>query len=242
MTTDLSPRLIDRFCNVLQSALREEDHDDSQIDPDNGRVDHLLLSVASSLSAFAPEVAIAYLVRKEVRCQGSAVEWNPCKDRNFVDLCLVVNDGYATSFEITGPWGIWDSNNMSKTNAQRVNRSIPDVPTAERYSGWSLSLRDDKSTRALEQFVRSALQSFSKVIVYVVANPIPVLTKRTAKAISRYDGHGYECLRVIVFSGAGAWCDGCRQEVANSKLFSIGGGSIHVCRACHSEAVAMVRQ
>jgi hypothetical protein len=159
---------------------------------------------------------------------------------------LVVSDGYAASFEIKGPWGIRGSNNPLKNEAQKVNQFIPDVPAAERYDGWSLSLQDDQATKALEQFVRSALQNLSAVIMYVVSNPNPISLqiKRAPRAMSRFDGHGYECLRVIVFNGVkpNEKCDGCRQQVAASKLLPIGGGSIKVCRTCLVQATAMVRQ
>ena len=248
MTAALAPRNISRFCGLLQSALEREEESYCEIGPDEGsRPDHFVLSMESALNAaFAPEFAIAYLVRKEVRCQGDAIEWNPCKDRNFTDLCLVINDGYAASFEIKGPWGISGSNNPLKNEAQKVNQFIPDVPAAERYDGWSLSLQDDQATKALEQFVRSALQNLSAVIMYVVSNPNPISLqiKRAPRAMSRYDGHGYECLRVIVFNGVkpNEKCDGCRQQVAASKLLPIGGGSIKVCRTCLVQATAMVRQ
>jgi hypothetical protein len=239
MTTDLAPRPIDRFRIFLESALRQQDKA-RQVGTDKARQEHLLLSVVSSLSTFAPEFAVVYLVRKEARCQGGAIHWDPCKDRSFIDFCLVISGGYAASLEIKGPWGIWNSNNSLKNAAFKANPCISDVPTPERYNVWSLALQDETATEALEDFVRSKLKSLMGVVVGIISNPTTM--NRGPKAISQYDRHRYEYLRVIVFNGVSAWCDGCRQLVTDSKLFSIGSGSIQVCQACRSQATAMIRQ
>jgi hypothetical protein len=100
-----------------------------------------------------------------------------------------------------------------------------------------LAQQDETATGTLEQFVRSALRSLPEVVVYVVSKPIPI--NRTATAGSHYGGH--ECLQVVVLNGV-AQCDTCGQHIVASKLFSIGGGSIKVCRTCCVEARALIRQ
>jgi hypothetical protein len=154
---------MDGFCSLLQSTLEREVDANHQLGC-NGRAVHLLSSVAAALSVFTPELAIAYLFRKEVRCQG-AIEWGrrcQFKARSFIDFCLILKGGCAASLEIKGPGGACDFNDPVKSDA-------PKAPTEEGYNGWSLVQQDETATGTLEQFVRSALQSLPKVTVYVVS-------------------------------------------------------------------------
>jgi hypothetical protein len=240
MSSGLAPLSIDGFCSLLQSTLERDVDANHQLGDYNGRAEHLLSSVASALSVFTPELAIAYLFRKEVRCQGGAIEWGrrfQSKARSVIDFCLIINGGCAASLAIRGPRGTWDFNNPVRSDVQKIQCSMRDVPAEEGYNGWSLAQQDETATGALEQFVRSTLQSLPEVVVYVVSKPIPI--NRTATAVSHYGGH--KCLQVVVLNGV-ARCDTCGQQIAASKLFSIGGGSIKVCRTCCVEARALIRQ
>ena len=231
MSSGLAPLSMDGFCSLLQSTL-ERDVDANHPLGYNGQAEHLLSSVASALSVFTPELAIAYLFRKEVRWQGRAIEWGrrcQFKARSFIDFCLILNGGCVASLEIKGPRA-WGFNDPVRSDAQKA-------PTEEGYTGWSLAQQDETATGTLEQFVRSALQSLPAVVVYVVSKPISI--NRTATAVAHYGRH--EGLQVVVLNGV-ARCDTCGQHIVASKLFSIGGGSMKVCRTCCEEARALIRQ
>jgi hypothetical protein len=233
MTSCLAPLSLDRFCSFLRSALAQERNDSRQIATHVGQPEHLLSSVASSLSAFSPEFAIAYLVRKEVPCQDDTIERKyPPRDRSLIDFCLVINGGNSGSLEIKRPWGIWDSKHPPKDGGPKTTENF--------YNGWSLTLQDDSVTLALEQYVRSTLRNLPYVVVHVVSTSGSI--NGTDRVVSRSNSNKYECLRVVVMDGVMSWCDGCRQQVANSKLFSMGGGSIKVCRTCRMQATLMIRQ
>src|SRR6202035_1102810 len=90
MSVGLAPLSIDGFCSLLQSTLERDVDANHQLGDYHGRAEHLLSSVASALSVFTPELAIAYVFRKEVRCQSGAIEWGcrcQSKARSFIDFC-----------------------------------------------------------------------------------------------------------------------------------------------------------
>ena len=177
------------FCELLYSALKREEDEIREIGTAKGKPEHFLLSVA-----FAPELAIKYLVRKEALRRGVAIEWGYKQ----VDLCLVGDDGnYTASLEVK-VWGMWTRKRdpLRKDVRKVLNQSIPNIAPGERYNAWILVL-EDTTTDALE-VVRSTLKEEVEVVESFVSAQIPI--NQTGDAPSVVKGHKHECLQVVVFN------------------------------------------
>ncbi len=186
------------FCDILCKVLKREEEEILRIGTDKGRPEHFLLSVA-----FAPELAIGYLIRKEALRRGIPIESeHRCEDRNVVDICFVKDNGYKASLEIKGPWGIWGPAKDLRKDVQKVLRqAVSGIPLLEKYNAWILVLEDATTVEALEEFVKKTISGVAEVVECVVSPPIPI--NRTANAVSAWNGHKYESLRVVVFSARG---------------------------------------
>jgi hypothetical protein len=181
------------LCELLSSALLQEELELSDITETaiHNPAEWFLTSVAH-----APELAIAYLVRKEALRQGVAIE----SEYSYIDLCLLREGAYTASLEIKGPWGIWrtDTEKLRNDVEKVLAQSKPDVAAAERYNGWILITENETQQREVEQFVRATIAGIAELGRCVVSDPIPI--NRNGGAVQIHYGHRYESIWVVVFN------------------------------------------
>ncbi len=85
------------ICDLLYQTLKREEDEIGLIGHPKEPFNHFLASVA-----FAPEVAVGYLLRKEALRRGIATE----SERDRVDVCLFQDGACVAMCEIKGPWVI----------------------------------------------------------------------------------------------------------------------------------------
>jgi len=188
------------FRDLLYRALSREEEEIRAFGCPPEPPEHFLSSVA-----FAPELAIGYLLRKQARRDGIRVEG----ERHYegearcVDLCLI-EEGVATaSLEIKGPWGVWESKaRLLEDVAKRFNRTcrIHGVEaSAARHNAWILVESVERRPQDVERFVRETLRNFVTIEECLMAPPIPL--NRGAVGVLHVGRHDYRDLWVVVFRG-----------------------------------------
>jgi hypothetical protein len=188
------PRNAHLVCELLYRALKREEDDIRQIGVNDARIDHFLCSLA-----FAPELVVGYLLRKEALRNGIPVE---C-ERNFndggiVDVCFIQDGKYTALCEIKGPWGIWrtDGIRLRKDVQKVLTQKFSDASSAKRYNAWIL-VAENETTPDLKQWVEKIVGGIAEMDECEVSLPISV--NRIADQVSVWNGKPHECLRVVVF-------------------------------------------
>jgi hypothetical protein len=170
----------------LFKALEREENEIRQIGSDKGPPECFLSSVAH-----APELAIGYLLRKEALRQGIALE----SEYQQVDMCFHQDGARISTFEIKGPWPVWEKTGSLKRDVRKVlAQSVEGVPPEQRYNAWILILEDTSTEPAA--FVRKVLSGIADVVEFVQSEPISINGNATPSS-SR---HRFGSLRVVVFS------------------------------------------
>ena len=193
------------FCTLLHDALENEEREILDIGA-RGPAEEHLLSVA-----FAPELAIGYLVRKQALRQGGvAIEGERQYEghaRKSVDVCTVDGDGNCTaSLEIKGPIGDWNANRNDKFLKDIEKHFDPRAriknatSSAKRYNGWILIERVATKRDELIGAVHDLLSRSGRLLDEKdVSEAIKI--NRTSNVVHKdRAGNLYENLRVIVFS------------------------------------------
>ena len=183
------------LCALVYNALKREEEEIQRIRVGPNPPERCLLSVA-----FAPELAMGYLVRKQALVDRLEVECE-CKDRDgtWVDLCLFRGGAWAASAEIKGPWGIWraDRDPLKKDVSKVLRQCLPGSQLAEQYNVWILVQEDEMSAAAVEAFVLSTVGRIARVAQCFVSDPIPINQNDGAAAVWNNRRHSF--LRVAVF-------------------------------------------
>jgi hypothetical protein len=192
MSTAYEPRNAHLICDLLYSALKEEEEDIRKRGGGRMPIDLFFASVA-----FATELYIGYLVRKEALRRGIPVSCElPCADKALVDLAFFEDDACTAICEIKRR-GIWEDKGPLRDDVQKV-LAQPMPHAVRRYNGWVLVLNHE--TRPdLKRWVQSAVIGKSAEIDEWEPSPtIPV--NRTAGAVTVWNEQPHEHLQVVVFS------------------------------------------
>jgi hypothetical protein len=186
-----APRNARLICDLLYAALKREEDDIRQIGMSEARIDHFLRSVA-----FAPELVVGYLLRKEALRHGVPVECERTFDNGIVDFCFVEDGAYAALCEIKGPRGLWADKRPLREDVQKGLRSS-EASSARRYNAWIL-VAETESTPDLKQWATETAAGIAEIDECAVSPPIPV--NRTDSAVTVWNGKPHESLWVVVFS------------------------------------------
>jgi hypothetical protein len=194
-TLALQPRDARLICKLLYSTLKREEDEIRRIGMSDARIDHHLCSVA-----FAPELVVGYLLRKEALIHRIPVECErQFADGGIVDACFIENGAYTALCEIKGPWGLWrtDREPLRKDVRKLLSHGFSEAASARRYNAWIL-VAEIQSAADLRQWVHEVVTGIAEIDEYEVSLPIPV--NRTLDALTIWNGHRHDCLWVVVFS------------------------------------------
>jgi hypothetical protein len=187
-----APRNAQLICDLLYSALKREEEDIRQIGMSEPRIDHFLCSVA-----FAPELVIGYLLRKEALRQGVAVECERKFPSGIVDCCFVEDGSYAALCEIKGPWGIWRADRGPLREDLQKLLKFSEPSSARRYNAWVL-VAEDESPPDLQRWVEATAAGIAETDEFAASLPIPV--NQTAGKFTVWNQKSHRSICVAVFS------------------------------------------
>lgn len=170
------------FCDLLYSALQREENEIASLAMGAKPAEHFLSSVAH-----APELAVAYLVRKEALRRRLPIE----SEVHQIDLCLVRDRVHLASMEIK-ILPTWRPAAKFKKDVLKVlNQNLHGVAETERYNGWVLIL--DQSGDA-EEFFRRTIAGIAGVRDHCISSAISV------NAAARAHDLRFDRLQVVVFN------------------------------------------
>jgi hypothetical protein len=194
------------FCKLVHDALECEEREILNIGV-REPAERYLMSVA-----FAPELAIGYVVREQaLRQPDVAVEGERPYERyegdtwKSVDVCTVDRNGKCTASLEIKLIADWDPNRNGRCSNDIEKHFNPfarikdAVSSAKRYNAWILVEDKANSDEELKGRVQKLLCSPGGLDEFDVSDPIRI-NRVNNVAYKDNQGHSYETLRVIVFS------------------------------------------
>jgi hypothetical protein len=180
------------ICDLLYGALKREEDDIHSIGIREPRIEHFLCSVA-----FAPELVVGYLLRKEALRRGIPIECERRFNGCIVDCCFIENGECAALCEIKGPWGVWVTDRGPLRKDLQKLLSLTVQPSARRYDAWVL-VAEDESIQDWKKWVGDLTGGIGELDECVVSPPIPV--NQPTGAVTKWNKKAHKTLWAIVFS------------------------------------------